>query len=81
MAVVRDRDGVVQIAVTQHADHRTEDLLLRSRIGVVGQIQHRRLEVVTAVKTFGPASAAEDLAAVIFGQLHVASRTFRAARH
>ena len=36
-AVVGDRHRVVEIAVAQHTDHRTEDLFLRSGIGVVGK--------------------------------------------
>ena len=74
-AVVGDRHGVVEIAVAQHADHRTEDLFLRSRIGVVRQVEHRGLEVVAAVETRGAAAAAEHLAAVLFGQLRRSART------
>ena len=52
--------------------HRTEDLVLRRRVGVVGQVEHRRLEVVAAVEPGRPAAAEGDLAAVLLGEGDVA---------
>ena len=67
-AVVGDAHGVVEVVVGEHPDHRAEDLLLRRRVGVVGQVEHGRLEVVAAVEAGRPAAAGRDLAAVLLGE-------------
>ena len=51
-----------------HAEDRAEDLLLRRRVGVVGQVEHGRLEVVAPVEAGRAAAAGDDLAAVLLGQ-------------
>ena len=64
-----------------HADHRAEDLLLRRRVGVVGQVEHGGLEVVAAVEPGRTAAADGDLAAVLLGEADepLAALTLRGA--
>ena len=80
-AVVGDRDGVVEVAIAEHGDDRAEDLFLRSRIRVVGYVEHGRFEVVAAVESFGPSTAADHLAAVLLGGRDAGARSGRVARH
>ena len=52
--------------------HRAEDLVLGRGVGVVGQVEHGRLEVVAPVEPGRPAAAEGDLAAVLLGERDVA---------
>src|SRR5690625_3687460 len=48
--VVGHRHRVIQVAIADHRDHRSEDFILRRRVVVIRQIEHRGFKEITALQ-------------------------------
>ena len=62
------------------AEHRTEDLLLRGGVRVVGKVEDRRFEVVPTLEAGRPAAAHHDFPAVLFRERDEALTAFPLGR-